>query len=298
MCIKNIMVFLIRNFLLLFLFFIVKILDLINRILIFIDPNGFECKLQEIFQNQIDKKIGSNLKFKKNINYSNKLSKKNKKLNFYTPTKISSHRAYTLFSKERETIKWIDNFGSKNNIFFDIGANMGVYSLYYAKLFKAKTYSFEPSFRNLYLLKENINLNRLNDYISIIPNCAHSMNSINFLNQNNSRVSGLAETYLGNTYSKRKKNNLFSKYKTLSFSIDFLTSTKILPFPRLIKIDVDGNELDVIDGATNTIQNKNCKSVLVEVRNDTEKKIIRLFEKYSFSLYKRENMNLIFLKND
>jgi len=175
---------------------------------------------------------------------------------------------------------------------------MGVYSLYYAKLFKAKTYSFEPSFRNLYLLKENINLNRLNDYISIIPNCAHSMNSINFLNQNNSRVSGLAETYLGNTYSKRKKNNLFSKYKTLSFSIDFLTSTKILPFPRLIKIDVDGNELDVIEGAKNTIQNKNCKSVLVEVRNDTEKKIIRLFEKYFFSLYKRENMNLIFLKND
>ena len=71
-----------------------------------------------------------------------------------------------------------------------------------------------------------------------------------------------------------------------------------MPFPRLIKIDVDGNELDVINGAKNTIKNKNCKSVLVEVRNDTEKKIMRLFEKYFFSLYKRENMNLIFLKND
>jgi len=67
------MIFIIRNFFLFLIFFSIKALYFFNKILIFLDPNGFECKLEEISQNQIDKKIGSNLKFKKNINYINKL---------------------------------------------------------------------------------------------------------------------------------------------------------------------------------------------------------------------------------
>ena len=86
---------------------------------------------------------------------------RNNKLKFYTPTRIASFRAHTFFSKEIDTLEWIEKYGDKNKIFFDVGANMGVYSLFYAATFKSKVYSFEPSFRNLDLLAKNIVLNNL-----------------------------------------------------------------------------------------------------------------------------------------
>ena len=85
-----------------------------SRAISYIDPNGSERKLEELYQNTVNKKINSNLKLNNNINYNPKLKKK---INFYTPNKLSSYRASTYLSKEKDTILWIDKFGSKK-IFF------------------------------------------------------------------------------------------------------------------------------------------------------------------------------------
>ena len=58
-----------------------------------------------------------------------------KKINFYIPTEISHSRVNSIFAKEPETIDWINNF-KDGRIFWDIGANIGVYSIYAASKFK------------------------------------------------------------------------------------------------------------------------------------------------------------------
>ena len=63
-----------------------------------------------------------------------KVSINNKnKINFFIPNNLIDWRVRTIFSKEPDTIKWIDNFNSnKKIIFWDIGANIGLYSIYAA----------------------------------------------------------------------------------------------------------------------------------------------------------------------
>ena len=261
---------------------------LYSKILSLVDPNGSERYWEELSQKQIDEKIGSGFTFKKK-NYNPKVFNLNNKLKFYTPTRIASFRAHTFFSKEIDTLEWIEKYGDKNKIFFDVGANMGVYSLFYAATFKSKVYSFEPSFRNLDLLAKNIVLNNLANYISVISNPVFDRETFNNFSQSKN-IAGLAEA----TFAKKKEReeNEFSRfdekgssYNTLSVSLDKLFEDKLIQKPSLIKIDVDGNEIEVIKGAKKIIESDTCISVLVETRSDTSKIIEKILQD---SGYKRD----------
>ena len=79
----------------------------------------------------------------------------NKKAKFFTPNFISTWLVDNFFILEPETIEWIDNFEKKETIFWDIGASIGLYSIYAGiKHKKIKIISFEPSTSNLRLLSE------------------------------------------------------------------------------------------------------------------------------------------------
>lgn len=45
----------------------------------------------------------------------------------------TAYRGKNFYTKEPETVAWINSFNKKNT-FFDIGANIGIYSLYAASL--------------------------------------------------------------------------------------------------------------------------------------------------------------------
>ena len=84
-------------------------------------------------------------------------------INFYCLGKLPQWRAETLLTKEPDTIQWIDSF-EENSEFWDIGANIGVYSLYGANR-KIKVTAFEPSASNYYILTKNIEINGFDDQI-------------------------------------------------------------------------------------------------------------------------------------
>ena len=85
-----------------------------------------------------------------------------KKIFFFTPNPTLYWRVKTFYTKEPDTLKWIDSF--KNNsktVFWDIGANIGIFSIYAALKKNIKIFSFEPSFNNLSILGENISINQI-----------------------------------------------------------------------------------------------------------------------------------------
>ncbi len=221
---------------------------------------------------------------------------------FFSPNFFSRWRAQTLLTKEIDTIDWINNFDD-NCTFWDIGANIGIYSLYSAKIKKKiNVVAFEPSPQNFTILTKNISLNKMSENIIAIANPLDQMNNhISYFKENDVEEAGSKNTF-DNNLDISKYSNVF---KTISLSIDYLTENKILQIPTYIKIDVDGNEKKIIQGATNTLDSKFLKSVLIESndKNNEKNEIISFLENKNFVLHKSTitskksgNQNLIFIR--
>lgn len=270
-----------------------KLLLIYSKIICLFDPGGFECKLEELYQKQINLKMSQKRNYN-NLNYKPKLYSKKKEIIFNTPTKISNFRANTLYSKEKDTINWIDKFGGRNVVFFDIGANIGVYSLYCSMLYKNKVFAFEPQYNNIVLLEKNIQINKLEKFITIIPNPIYNKNKLDFLLSDKNNLPGSASS----TFIKKEniKSYEYKKRLTLSFAIDFLVEKLIIPKPNMIKIDVDGNEIDVIKGAIKTINSINCKTILIESHNPKTDNYVKSFFRKNFYLYNNSGINKIYVK--
>ena len=62
----------------------------------------------------------------------------------HTPNCLCLFRQQSFSTKEPEMLEWIERFGGEGAL-YDIGANIGIYSIYYAKLKSGNVYSFERS---------------------------------------------------------------------------------------------------------------------------------------------------------
>ncbi len=190
--------------------------------------------------------------------------------------------------KEPETIQWIEVFFKDMDVFFDVGANVGAYSLVAAKHFKGKVsvYSFEPSFLNFPQLCTNIYLNQCSD--SVIPfNIAFSnKTNLDFFNYRTLIVGGAMHS-LGE--AKDDFNEHFVpvfKQAMLSYTMDDFIQEFNLPIPQHIKIDVDGNEWLILQGAEKTLESSKVKSILIEMV-EGEKHIYDYILKKGFTLHQR-----------
>ena len=89
-------------------------------------------------------------------------------LHFMTPTQLLQWRANSALSKEPDTVEWIDCFKS-DEVFWDVGANVGIFSLYAARRRGVRVLAFEPSADNYMVLCRNVEMNVLGEYIT--PYC-------------------------------------------------------------------------------------------------------------------------------
>jgi FkbM family methyltransferase len=209
--------------------------------------------------------LGEGINSKK-MNILHSLNGRNISLSFYTPNYISRYRAETFSTKEPETLDWIDTYAPEGGVFFDIGANVGLYSIYHAKTKNGLTYAFEPSVFNLKLLVKNVNLNQCQDKIKIVTNPLTSANAFADFNLQNTQEGGALSSFGVDYGQDGKKLDIQIAYSVLGFSLDFLVENKlIVDVPSSIKIDVDGIENLILRGATKVLSNPICRSVLIEV---------------------------------
>ena len=75
-------------------------------------------------------------------------------------SELEKYRADTYATKEPETIEWMDRLFKSDEVMWDIGANIGLYSLYAARAKGLKVFAFEPESTNFARLNNNINLNQ------------------------------------------------------------------------------------------------------------------------------------------
>lgn len=191
---------------------------------------------------------------------------------FDTPSPLAQWRGRTHLTKEPGTISWINGFDA-GDVFYDIGANIGVYSLYAALKKKSLVYAFEPSPFNFATLSRNIVLNNLSENISAFCMALSDQTVIDRLHMSSVQA-GAAHTGFQNAINEfgLPLNTVYAQ-STLGFKLDDFISLFKSPFPNHIKIDVDGAEQLVISGALKTFSDKNLKSVLAELPSRSEEKI-------------------------
>ncbi len=169
--------------------------------------------------------------------------------------------------KEPDTVEWVENFLQEGDVFYDIGANVGVYSLVAAKYFagKVKIYAFEPAFMNFSQLCKNIALNQCQDNIVPLQIALSDKTMLDSFNYSSLTVGG-AQNTLGDAIDEKGQafNPVFKQY-TLSYKIDDLIANFGIPVPNHLKIDVDGIEFLVLKGAPKTLANESLRSMIVEL---------------------------------
>ena len=64
----------------------------------------------------------------------------------------------------------------------------------------------------------------------------------------------------------------------MSTTIEELINSNALKIPHYIKIDVDGNEYDILRGFGKYLKNKNLKEILIEIDEDHKSEKIRILK--------------------
>ncbi|MCW7462968.1 FkbM family methyltransferase [Leptospira limi] len=219
-----------------------------------------------------------------------------KDISFFGFGDVPVWRAKTLFTKEPETIDWINTF-PEGSVFWDIGANVGSYSVYAASRDKGlKVLAFEPSAANYFLLNRNIFLNRMDDAISAYAVAFNDQDSLGFFHMNSDLPGGAMNLFSEEAVQETKIGldmiQMNCKQAMVSYSIDSFVELYKPPFPNYIKIDVDNIEDKIVKGGLKTIRNPKVKSVLIELDdNDVEygKKVLQMMKKAGFHNYEKKH---------
>ena len=191
-------------------------------------------------------------------------------------------------------LRWIDNFKEIDKlIFWDIGANIGLYSIYNALKNKTSTtISFEPSTSNLRCLSRNISINNLENKIKVfsLP-LTNIENKFFIMNESYFNEGGALNTF-GHDYNFEGK--IFKpemRYQLLGTTINYLLDNNILDIPDYIKIDVDGIEHLILEGSNKYLINKKIKSIIVEINEnfaEQYEKVLNIMQKNEFKILQKE----------
>ena len=185
-------------------------------------------------------------------------------LNFVTPTALTKYRAVTFASKEPETLLWIEEF-PEGSVLMDVGANVGIFSIYAALARNCKVYAIEPSLLNLDILLRNIVNNRVSKLVTVIPLALSDADAVQtmFMSQQGFTWGGAHNSIGKNIGQDGQPLDTPIESSQLSITIDSLISLFQLDEAKYVKIDVDGLELLVLKGAKNALRKVN--SILIEV---------------------------------
>lgn len=199
----------------------------------------------------------------------------------------SFQRGRCLLSKEPETISWLRDNLRSDDVFLDVGANVGVFSIFAGCSISSSghVYSIEPHLPTASILLQNIAINSLDDRISLLSTALSD--EIGFLDFDYRLLrAGASGSQLVT------KSNIFDVKKVVhelkqSLSIDYLIDNKIIKAPNLVKIDTDGLELPILKGMTKFLRSKQRpRALTVEIQKGLYQQHIDFFDSVGYKLDK------------
>ena len=170
-------------------------------------------------------------------------------------------------AKEPWTVAFIEAL-APGKTFWDIGACVGSYTLIAAAR-GLDVVAFEPVAENCATLVRNLALNELLDRVLVLPFPLGDQNALIWQHRSDMR-SGAASHVLSGSPRKRGLHQQLLGLVTA----DMVLNLWGLPIPKAIKIDVDGFELQVLQGAEKLLENPGVSALLVEMQTANDQPIV------------------------
>lgn len=158
---------------------------------------------------------------------------------------------------EYEDMTFLLHFLRNYDLFVDIGANHGVYSILAAGIPGSGVHAFEPIPSTSRRFRNNIKLNRLEDLIVLHPYALGSQNQT---------VQMRTDLDTMNHISTEKDSG-----PVVNIEVRILDEVLAGKSPSLLKIDVEGYESEVLKGSNAILSNPALKAIIIEMNSSGEK---------------------------
>jgi FkbM family methyltransferase len=201
-------------------------------------------------------------------------------------------RAKTLLEKESGTVEWIRTEVKPGDVFYDIGANMGIYTLLAGVRVGpgGKVYAFEPHVVNVHTLLHNVQANGLEALVDVLS-CALNDREGFFDFNYYSEISGSSNSQLNDTRdgTDLEFRPVFKERKQAT-TVDALTQKGVIRPADHVKIDVDGNEMLILRGMSQLFAGaRPPKSVQVEVNARYRTELFDFMRAHGFEVATRHH---------
>lgn len=202
---------------------------------------------------------------------------------FSVPNQLVLWRIRTLMQKEPDTIAWLNRI-PEGAVLYDVGANIGLYTIFAAVMRSAHVYAFEPEAMNYGLLTRNIVHNGLGERVLAYPAAVSDRTTLGKLFLSAQQAGSSCHSFGEPLDHRLERRETGASQGCLSLSLDDIVFAHGLPIPNFIKIDVDGLEELVLAGGQRVMASPSVRSVIVELNRDltAHRNAIRLLEGAGF----------------
>jgi FkbM family methyltransferase len=149
------------------------------------------------------------------------------------------------------------HFLKPGEVFFDVGANVGSYTLLAAGIKKARCFAFEPVPLTFNLLNENIILNKLNERVTCIQAAVGATAGHIFFTQDRDVMNHVVSA----------ESPYTNKTKVTVVKLDDYSAEQ----PILLKVDVEGYETEVLKGAQSILKHDSLIAIIIELNGSGNK---------------------------
>jgi FkbM family methyltransferase len=180
-----------------------------------------------------------------------------------SPWEHVRRRAYV---KEPWTVDWLERSLGPEAVLYDIGANVGSYTLIAARrpVPPARVVAIEPGYASFAALCANVVRNGVADLVVPLPVCLAARTGVRVLDYRE-LDSGAALHVMRDLGAPSDGFAPAYRQPVLAFSLDDLREGFRLPAPTHLKVDVDGSEPEVLAGAQRTLAQRGVRSLMVEM---------------------------------
>src|SRR6266446_2840735 len=172
--------------------------------------------------------------------------------------------AHDFATREPETLTWIEAFEAPCR-FWDIGANIGVFSLYAGLRPGVEVSAFEPAAASYGALCRNIEANDLGARVRAYCVALSDRTQLGSLNLSGTNAGSVFNAFASTEDCFGNEIEVVSRQGMVGFSVDDFRRLFRLPAPNYLKIDVDSTEEQILAGASETLRDPDLRSVLIEL---------------------------------
>jgi FkbM family methyltransferase len=175
----------------------------------------------------------------------------------------------------------LNNILPRLDVVIDVGANIGIVSCWLS-IKSNQVYSFEPEEDNLNFLKSNLLLNKV-DNVEVLPLAVGSkVGYVEFCVRNSFGHHGI---------QKRHISDIVDLRQVPITTLDKFCKEKLIDKVSLLKIDVEGNEIDVLLGFDEYLSSKKVDMIIFEHAPILHKKdedkimVFDLLNQYGYTVF-------------